>query len=73
MKTKELKKVKCECCGKEMDKTSGGLKRCSACSLHNRELRERIYYYKNRYQRLTKKFYGQKEGNQRLRFKEKEE
>ena len=61
-----VKIIKCKCCRKKIEDMFNR-KYCSSCSVYTKELREKIYYYKRRFEFLNKKLYGTKNGSERIR------
>ena len=64
---KECKK--CFCCKTNNIENKGNIKHCLNCSIYLKQLRSKISYYKTRTRVQTRKLYGQRKGNQRVRLK----
>lgn len=61
-----IRKKKCGCCGKRVQLFGRG-KYCSSCSVHHKDLLQKLNYYRRMVRKLKIKIYGVTDGAQRLR------
>lgn len=61
-------KKTCKCCKREIE-LWGNAQLCVNCRMYNRDLKERVRYYKDRNKKLNKEKYGMKDGRERIRWK----
>lgn len=59
--------MKCECCKRKIGKWKNQ-KFCNSCSLYLRELKRKLYYYKNKSENLTILLYGYRDGRQSMHY-----
>jgi len=62
----EIKKIKCECCKKEISDMFNR-KYCGHCSRYTEKLRQKVSYFRRRFLIVNKKLYGTENGAQRIR------